>query len=103
MDTEFLARAEDQTFRMVSCKSIWNGHRFERECTRELSAKAEEIEALTYKNSDLQYELTGEPTCNMELQEKLTKAVKENEKCTRELNEKTKELKAVELQSYKED
>ena len=79
LDTVFQARAEDQTFRMASCKIIWNGYGYEKECTRELSAKTEEIEDLTYKISDLQYELFGESNCNEELQEKLTKAVKENE------------------------
>ena len=103
MDTEFPARAEDQTFRMASCKLIQSESGYVRECTRELNEKTKELKAVRDKsqsisdeNIELRKELTENYSLirkideleglerklseeNKQLQEKLTKAVKENE------------------------
>ena len=109
----FLARAEDQTFRMAYCKLIQTESGYVKECTIELNEKTKELKRvrdtsqfISDENTELRKELTESYSLirkideleglerklseeNKQLQEKLTKEVKENEAL------KTKVAKAV--------
>ena len=92
MDTEFPARAEDQTFRMgilcrncerrygQPCLHYWSdkSKTYERECAIRLSTKTEE-------NEELHAKLAKALEDNEKLEKKLTEAVKENEELQQKL------------------